>query len=44
MKKMKRIPKCIRFMLCMTVILFALTTAVMGCYQKEPERAGASWC
>ena len=37
MKKMKRIPKCIRFMLCMTVILFALTTAVMGCYQKEPE-------
>ena len=34
---MKRIQKSIRFMLCMTVILFALTTVVMGCYQKEPE-------
>ena len=35
---MKRISKSIRFMLCMTVILFATTTAVMGCYQTEPWR------
>lgn len=34
---MKRISKSIRFMLCMTVILFATTTVVMGCYQTEPE-------
>ena len=24
-------------MLCMVVLLFAMTTAVMGCYQKETE-------
>ena len=34
---MKRIRKSIRFMLCMAVILFAMTTAVMGCYQKDPD-------
>ena len=34
---MKRIRKSIRFMLCMAVILFAMTTAVMGCYQKGPD-------
>ena len=34
---MKRIRKRIRFMLCMAVILFAMTTAVMGCYQKDPD-------
>lgn len=34
---MRRIRKRIRFMLCMAVILFAMTTAVMGCYQKDPD-------
>ena len=31
---MKRI---IRPIVCMAVLLFAVTTAVMGCYQKETE-------
>ena len=32
---MKRITRIIRPIICMAVLLFALTTAVMGCYQKE---------
>ena len=34
---MKRIRRIIRPMLCMVVLLFAMTTGVMGCYQKETE-------
>ena len=34
---MKRIRRIIRPMLCMAVLLFAMTTAVMGCYQKDPD-------
>ena len=32
---MKRITRIIRPIICMAVLLFAMTTAVMGCYQKE---------
>ena len=32
---MKRITRIIRPIICMSVLLFAMTTAVMGCYQKE---------
>ena len=34
---MKRITKIIRPIICMAVLLFAMTTAVMGCYQKDPN-------
>ena len=34
---MKRITRIIRHIICMAVLLFAMTTAVMGCYQKETE-------
>ena len=34
---MKRITRIIRPVICMAVLLFAMTTAVMGCYQKETE-------
>ena len=34
---MKRITRIIRPIICMAVLLFAMTTAVMGCYQKEPD-------
>ena len=34
---MKRITRIIRPIICMVVLLFAMTTAVMGCYQKETE-------
>ena len=34
---MKRITRIIRPIICMAVLLFAMTTAVMGCYQKEAE-------
>ena len=34
---MKRIIKIIRHIICMAVLLFAMTTAVMGCYQKDPD-------
>ena len=34
---MKRIRRIIRPMLCMVVLLFAMTTGVMGCYQKDPD-------
>ena len=34
---MKRITRIIRPIICMAVLLFAMTTAVMGCYQKEKE-------
>ena len=32
---MKRITRIIRPVICMAVLLFAMTTAVVGCYQKE---------
>lgn len=32
---MKRITRIIRPIICMAVLLFAMTTAVIGCYQKE---------
>ena len=32
---MKRITRIIRPIICMAVLLFAMTTAVMGCYLKE---------
>ena len=32
---MKRITRIIRPIICMAVLLFTMTTAVMGCYQKE---------
>ena len=32
---MKRITRIICPIICMAVLLFAMTTAVMGCYQKE---------
>ena len=32
---MKRITRIIRPIICMAVLFFAMTTAVMGCYQKE---------
>ena len=32
---MKRITRIIRPIICMAVLLFAMTAAVMGCYQKE---------
>ena len=34
---MKRITRIIRPIICMAVLLFAMTAAVMGCYQKETE-------
>ena len=34
---MKRMRKSIRFLLCTAVLLLAMTTAVMGCYQKGPD-------
>ena len=34
---MNRITRIIRPIICMAVLLFAMTTAVMGCYQKETE-------
>ena len=34
---MKRITRIIRPIICMAVLLFAMTTAVMGCYLKETE-------
>ena len=34
---MKRITRIIRPIICMAVLFFAMTTAVMGCYQKEAE-------
>ena len=34
---MKRITSVIRPIICMAVLLFAMTTAVMGCYQKDPD-------
>ena len=34
---MKRIRRIIRPMLCMVVLLVAMTTGVMGCYQKDPD-------
>ena len=34
---MKRITRIIRPIICMAVLLFAMTTAVMGCYQKGTE-------
>ena len=34
---MKRIRRIIRPMLCMVVLFFAMTTGVMGCYQKDPD-------
>ena len=34
---MKRIRRIIRPMLCMVVLLIAMTTGVMGCYQKDPD-------
>ena len=34
---MKRITRIIRPIIYMAVLLFAMTTAVMGCYQKEVE-------
>ena len=34
---MKRITRIIRPIICMAVLLFTMTTAVMGCYQKETE-------
>ena len=34
---MKRIRRIIRPMLCMVVLLFAMTTGVMGCYQKDRD-------
>ena len=37
---MKRITRIIRPIICMAVLLFAMTTAVMGCYQKETEPVG----
>ena len=39
---MKRIIKIIRPIICMAVLLFAMTTAVMGCYQKEAEPSDVS--
>lgn len=39
---MKRITRIIRPIICMAVLLFAMTTAVMGCYQKETEPRGMS--
>ena len=37
MKRITRITRIIRPIICMAVLLFAMTTAVMGCYQKETE-------
>ena len=34
---MKRITRIIRPIICMAVLLFAMTTAVMGCYQKDRD-------
>ena len=34
---MKRITRIIRPIICMSILLFAMTTAVMGCYQEETE-------
>ena len=34
---MNKIRRIIRPMLCMVVLLFAMTTGVMGCYQKDPD-------
>ena len=39
---MKRITRIIRPIICMAVLLFAMTTAVMGCYQKETEPSNVS--
>ena len=37
MKRITRITRIIRPIICMAVLLFSMTTAVMGCYQKETE-------
>ena len=37
MKRITRITRIIRPIICMVVLLVAMTTAVMGCYQKETE-------
>ena len=34
---MNKIKRIIRPMLCMVVLLFAMATGVMGCYQKDPD-------
>ena len=34
---MKRITRIIRPIICMAVLLFAMATAVMDCYQKDPD-------
>ena len=34
---MKRITRIIRPIICMAVLFFAMTTAVMGCYLKDPD-------
>lgn len=34
---MKKIRKIARPIICMVVLLFAMTTAVMGCYRKDPD-------
>ena len=34
---MNKIKRIIRPMLCMVVLLVAMTTGVMGCYQKDPD-------
>ena len=34
---MKNIRKIARHIICMVVLLFAMTTAVMGCYRKDPD-------
>ena len=34
---MERITRIIRPIICTAVLLFAITTGVMGCYQKERE-------
>ena len=39
---MKRITKIIHPVICMAILLFAMTTAVMGCYQKETEYSNIS--
>ena len=39
---MKRITKIICHIICMAVLLFTMTTAVMGCYQKEAEPSDVS--
>ena len=38
---MKRITRIIRPIICMAVLLFAMTTAVMGCYLDSPSALSA---